>query len=65
MKIIEDTTNDAEKKVVKVDRSLKDYPHPVVTYESHGKSTFRFGAEQSIDLVEEKLQPEEDRDKQQ
>lgn len=53
--IIDQYANTMEKQQLKVDRSRKEYPHDVVTYNTTGQCTFKFGVEQRIDLNEEGL----------
>ena len=55
VEILDKTLNSSDKKILKVNRKPEKYTHPVVSYESKGKATFKFGAKQRVDLDEEPL----------
>lgn len=54
--VIDRYANAIDKQQLRVDRTKKDYPHPVITYQTKGQCTFKFGVEQRIDLEEETIQ---------
>lgn len=53
--IMDKTTNDIEKRTLKIDRSNKELP--VLRYETKCRAKFSFGAEQRVDLTEEPITP--------
>lgn len=63
--IIDQKATIPEKKILRVDKSKKDFPHKVVSYTTTGTATFKFGARQHISVAESDIPKKVDTNAQQ